>query len=64
MKARVLTQYEQISGCQRTPCVWRILTLLAGLFAAAEGEDVVRGKLRAVYEELTERFRTLEEEFR
>jgi hypothetical protein len=30
----------------------------------AEGEDAVRGKLRAVGEELTERFRTLEEEFR
>jgi hypothetical protein len=32
--------------------------------AAAEGEDVVRAKLRAVGEELTERMRTLEEEFR
>ncbi|GFR52615.1 hypothetical protein Agub_g15131 [Astrephomene gubernaculifera] len=30
----------------------------------AEGEDAVRRKLRAVYEELTERFRALEEEFR
>jgi hypothetical protein len=31
---------------------------------AAEGEEVVRAKLRAVGEELTERFRALEEEFR
>jgi hypothetical protein len=31
---------------------------------AAEGEDAVRGKLRAVNEELVERFRALEEEFR
>ncbi|KXZ46920.1 hypothetical protein GPECTOR_39g414 [Gonium pectorale] len=30
----------------------------------AEGEDVVRRKLRAVYEELSDRFRALEEEFR
>ncbi|GIL90430.1 hypothetical protein Vretimale_19760 [Volvox reticuliferus] len=30
----------------------------------AEGEDVVRRKLKAVYEELTDRFRGLEEEFR
>lgn len=30
----------------------------------AEGEDLVRSKLRAVGEELAERFRTLEEEFR
>lgn len=30
----------------------------------AEGEDAVRGKLRAVNEELVERFRALEEEFR
>ncbi|GIL61501.1 hypothetical protein Vafri_15933 [Volvox africanus] len=30
----------------------------------AEGEDVVRRKLRTVYEELTDRFRALEEEFR
>jgi V-type H+-transporting ATPase subunit A len=30
----------------------------------AEGEDAVRAKLRAVNEELIERFRTLEEEFR
>jgi V-type H+-transporting ATPase subunit A len=29
-----------------------------------EGEETVRRKLRAVYEELTERFRQLEEEFR
>jgi hypothetical protein len=31
---------------------------------AAEGEDAVRSKLRAVGEEIAERFRTLEEEFR
>ncbi len=30
----------------------------------AEGEDTVRRKLRAVYDELHERFRLLEEEFR
>jgi V-type H+-transporting ATPase subunit A len=30
----------------------------------SEGEDAVRSKLRAVGEEITERFRTLEEEFR
>lgn len=31
---------------------------------AAEGEEVLRRKLRAVNEELVERFRQLEEEFR
>lgn len=36
----------------------------AAAVCTAEGEDAVRGKLRAVGEELTERFRTLEEEFR
>lgn len=35
-----------------------------GCAAAAEGEDAVRAKLRAINEELVERFRTLEEEFR
>lgn len=42
-----------------------LLLLLPSLFTvAAEGEDAVRAKLRAVNEELVERFRTLEEEFR
>jgi V-type H+-transporting ATPase subunit A len=36
----------------------------ARLVCAAEGEDAVRRKLRAVYEELTERFRALEDDFR
>lgn len=34
------------------------------VFFAAEGEEVLRRKLRAVNEELVERFRQLEEEFR
>jgi hypothetical protein len=34
------------------------------LLPAADGEDSVRTKLRAVNEELVERFRQLEEEFR
>lgn len=41
---------------------WRCLCI--ALCVAAEGEDAVRSKLRAVGEEITERFRTLEEEFR
>lgn len=50
-----------------TPCSTAPLTppcCCCRLLSAAEGEDAVRGKLRAVGEELTERFRTLEEEFR
>lgn len=31
---------------------------------AAEGEEMVRRKMRGVHEELVERFRQLEEEFR
>jgi hypothetical protein len=41
-----------------------LLCLCPRSCVTAEGEDAVRGKLRAVGEELTERFRTLEEEFR
>jgi hypothetical protein len=32
--------------------------------SAAEGEEVVRAKLRKVHEELVEKFRALEEEYR
>jgi hypothetical protein len=46
-------------------CVCAAHSCRTHLYAStAEGEDAVRGKLRAVNEELVERFRALEEEFR
>lgn len=54
-------------------CAWRRLRVkLKPLLAvcvcvrlcAAEGEETVRRKLRAVHDELADRFRQLEEEFR
>lgn len=40
------------------------LTFLRVMLCAAEGEENVRRKLRTVHDELVERFRQLEEEYR
>lgn len=50
--------------CHTSACADSILAVSLFPVPAADGEDSVRAKLRAVNEELVERFRQLEEEFR
>lgn len=46
-------------------CLWLPARARARVcVCAGDGEQVVRRKLRGVYDELTERFRALEEDFR